>query len=67
MENILGLGGIQIEIIMASGIVLMMVFLKPMGFLADHRSRRTLVLIGGILTAALTFFCLLLPEYGASY
>jgi MFS family permease len=55
MENILNLSGIQIGIIMASGTVLMMVFLKPMGFLADHRSRRTLVLIGGILAAALTF------------
>lgn len=55
MENILSLSGIQIGIIMSSGTVLMMVFLKPMGFLADHRSRRTLVLIGGILAAALTF------------
>jgi MFS family permease len=55
MESYLHLSGIQIGIVMASGTVLMMVFLKPMGLLADHRSRRTLVLVGGLLAAALTF------------
>ena len=55
MESYLYLNGLQIGIIMASGTVLMMVFLKPMGFLADHRSRRTLVLVGGLLAAVLTF------------
>lgn len=56
MEKNLGLPGIQIGIIMASGTVLMMLFLKPMGFLADHRSRRALVFIGGLLASALIFF-----------
>ena len=56
MESYLYLNGLQIGIIMASGSVLMMVFLKPMGFLADHRSRRTLVLVGGLLAAVMTFY-----------
>jgi len=55
METYLGFGGLQIGVIMASGTVLMMVFLRPMGLLADHRSRRTLVLIGGLIAAVLTF------------
>jgi MFS family permease len=56
MEGTLGLSGIEIGVIMASGTVLMMVFLRPMGFLADHRNRRMLVVAGGLLAAALTFF-----------
>jgi MFS transporter, DHA1 family, multidrug resistance protein len=55
MEDNLGFSGIQIGVIMASGTVLMMVFLGPMGLLADHRSRRKLVLTGGLLAAILTF------------
>lgn len=55
MESTLGFGGIEIGIIMASGTVLMMMFLRPMGFLADHRNRRMLVVAGGLLAAALTF------------
>jgi MFS family permease len=56
MEGTLGLGGIEIGVIMASGTVLMMVFLRPMGFLADQRNRRMLVVAGGLLGATLTFF-----------
>jgi MFS family permease len=55
METYLGFGGLQIGVIMASGTVLMMVFLRPMGIMADHGSRRTLVLVGGFLGATLTF------------
>jgi MFS family permease len=55
MESHLGFTSFQIGIIMASGTVLMMVFLRPMGFLADHRSRRTLVVVGGFLAAIFTF------------
>ncbi len=55
MESYLDLSGIQIGIVMASGTVLMMVFLKPMGLLADHQSRRMLVFVGGLLAATLTF------------
>jgi MFS family permease len=55
METYLGFGGLQIGVIMASGTVLMMVFLIPMGIMADHGSRRTLILVGGFLAATLTF------------
>ena len=55
METYLGFGGLQIGVIMASGTVLMMVFLRPMGIMADHGSRKTLVLAGGLIAAALTF------------
>ena len=55
MERTLGLSGIEIGVIMASGTVLMMVFLRPMGFLADRRNRRMLVISGGLLAATLTF------------
>jgi MFS family permease len=54
MESKLGFSDIQIGVTMASGTVLMMVFLSPMGFLAAHRSRRKLVLTGGLLAAILT-------------
>ena len=59
METYLGFGGLQIGVIMASGTVLMMVFLRPMGIMADHGSRRTLVLVGGFLAASLD----LLPPF----
>ena len=55
METYLGFGGLQIGVVMASGTVLMMVFLRPMGIMADHGSRRALVLAGGLISSSLTF------------
>ena len=59
METYLGFGGLQIGVVMASGTVLMMVFLRPMGIMADHGSRRTLVLAGGLISSSID----LLPPF----
>lgn len=54
MKVNLGLDGLHIGVIMASGTVLMMLFLMPMGILSDRRNRRILVTTGGFLVSLLT-------------
>lgn len=56
MQERLHLTSLQIGVVMASGTVLMMLFLRPMGVLSDHRSRRMLVGMGGLLVGLLTCF-----------
>jgi len=56
MESCLALENLRIGIIMGSGTLLMMVFLRPMGLLADRRNRRTLVLAGGVTASVLTCY-----------
>ena len=56
MQERLNLTSLQIGIVMASGTVLMMLFLRPMGILSDRSSRKNLVGMGGLLVGLLTFF-----------
>jgi MFS family permease len=54
MKVNLGLDSLRIGVIMASGTVLMTLFLMPMGILSDRRNRRILVVTGGFLISLLT-------------
>jgi len=61
MYEYLKLTGLEMGIVMGSGTVITTLLLRPMGSISDKLNRRRLVIIGGSMTALLTF-CLPLAQ-----
>jgi MFS family permease len=64
MAENLKLSGIEMGLIMGAGTVITALFLRPMGSLSDKLDRRRLVVIGGSMTALLTFCLPLAQNFG---
>ncbi len=64
MYNSLKLTGIEMGIIMGAGAVITALLLRPMGSISDKLSRRWLVILGGSMTALLTFCLPLAQSFG---
>jgi MFS family permease len=55
MTNHLMINGARVGVVMASGAVVTVLLLRPMGRLSDRRQRRSLVVVGGFMAGFLTF------------